>query len=199
METTVSEPLVVGQRAPTLKGQPVFGLPVETGAGTPMAVLFLRDLAGSTSRATVGRVHSALGKFEAQAIPVVALTRTPLEDARDFVPRYHVLFPVIVDETGEHFAAWSVKRDKLLLGTLTRMRPATLKHLVSSMSAGRGLPRGGLDILPAYFGIKADGTVAYARYAESVLEQPDMDSIWDAISDGTPAPPPRAAYGAGAA
>ncbi len=179
----MSDALVVGKKAPTLKAQPLFGLPVETATGRPMVVLFLRDLAGSTTRATVNHVHAAIGRFEAAAIPIVALTRTPLADARDFVPRHHLLFPVIVDESGEHFAAWQVGRDAWFSGTLRHLKPSQVRAVVGSLSNGRGLPRAPFDQLPAFFAIKADGTLAYARYADSVVEQPDLDAIWAALAE----------------
>jgi peroxiredoxin len=166
-----------GEPAPRLEAQPVSGLPVRVGEG-PLAIVFLRSLSGWVAREAVARVTAAFSRFDEAGVRVVAVTRCDLELARDFVPREHVLFPVVVDETGAWFDAFGVGRDRGLLGTLAR--PTLLPNLAAALGRGRAKPDGGYDQLGAEVLVGADGIVRHARYARSVLELPDVEGLWDA-------------------
>jgi peroxiredoxin len=172
--------LQVGDPAPEATLQPVFGLPVDLHRGTRV-VVFLRPLTGSLARATIQRLIEAYPRFDAEGIQVIGVTRTDLEFARDFVPRYHVLFPIYVDESGSLTDAWKVAYDRAFLGTLKSLRPATVQAVVDAMQLGRVASALPSSLLPAYFVVR-DGKVVYARYASSVAEAPDVEALWNAAS-----------------
>jgi peroxiredoxin len=177
--------LSVGDVAPPLDVRPIFGLPVRTpgaaGGRAPLVVVFLRSLGGGNARAAVRALNAAFPRFDTDGIGVVGITRTELEVARDFVPRHHVLFPVVADLDGAIGAAYGIGRDRGLvrsaLGLLTT--PAAVATAASAAWEGRSAPEH-VDRLPAAFVVGRDGTVRYARYARTIWEQPDIEALWDA-------------------
>jgi peroxiredoxin len=177
--------LSVGQNAPTIDARPLFGLPVRTpgaaGGRQPLAVVFLRSLGGGNARAAVRALNAAYARFDAAGVQVVGISRTDLVIARDFVPRYHVLFPVIADEDGALSASWSIGRDRglvrSLIGVLTR--PDALANAASAAWEGRSAPEH-LDQLPAEFVVGVDGRLRHVRYGTTVWDQPDIEALWEA-------------------
>jgi peroxiredoxin len=169
----------VGDRAPLFTFPLISGLPVDMRRQTTV-LAFLRPLTGSQPRVAVNKLQEAWPRFDAAGMSVVGLTRTSLEFARDFVPRYHVLFPMVCDTAGEYFDAYQVARDKGYLGTLKGMRPAALRTAVENLNLGRSGPQLPSDTLPAFFVVATDGTVKYARYATAITEQPDIEALWAA-------------------
>lgn len=171
--------LTVGDAAPGMKLHPVFGLPVDLSHGTTV-VAFLRPLTGCTARVQITTLTEAFPRFDAEAIRVVGVTRTDLTYARDFVPRYHVLFPIYVDETGEVFRAFQVGADKGLAKTLTTL-PTRLGTAVEALKLGRTWNVLPSSDLPAWFVVR-DGRVAYASYGSSAMDQPDIEELWRAAT-----------------
>lgn len=172
-----------GDAAPMFTLQPVMGLPVKL-EGHVTVVCFLRPLEGSVSRTAIATLQEAWSRFDAEGIQLVGITRTDLTFGRDFVPRYHVLFPIVIDETGEYSQAYDIPCDKGFMGTLKGLRPEAVRTFVGSLEHGRGAPRLPSTILPAEFVIGRDGAVRYAHYATSVLDQPDIEALWNAAREG---------------
>ncbi len=170
--------LHAGDLAPALQGQPVFGLPVTTGA-TPLVVLFLGALKAGATRAAIEATHAALPRLDAAGVRVVGFTRSSLEVARDFVPRNHVRFSILTDPEGLRFADWGVGRDKRFLGSLAALRPSTLRGALRI--ARRGLADHAADQLPAAFLVGVDRRVHFLRYGTSVLELPDFEALCAAL------------------
>lgn len=169
--------LSVGALAPAFTVQPVFGLPVSTG-GRPLIVLFLRSLSGSIARAVVPRVHAVLPRVEAAGGTVVAFTRCDLTLARDFVPREHVLFPVVVESDPRRFEAWGVGRDAgLRRSALALLTPGGIAAASAVLGSGRARPDGGVDQLAAGFRLDADGRIEEAWYGRTIWELPDLESL----------------------
>lgn len=173
--------LQVGDEAPAFRVQPVFGLPVQTG-GRPLVVTFVRPLEGGMARAALKALQDAFPRFDGAGIGVVAFTRCDLTLARDWVPRNHLLLPLVVDDEGRWFDAYGVGRDKGLLRSIGGLRPSTLVAAGRALGEGRSRPTGGGDQLPAEFVVGADGRVRYARYGRTVLDQPDVEALWAAAS-----------------
>jgi peroxiredoxin len=109
----------VGDIAPALVGQPVFGLPVELGAKQrhPVAVCFVRHLGSPFCRAALAQLQARYAEFDVVGAQVLVITPSPFEVATDFVPRHQLLFPVICDPDRLHFEAWGVGLDRTLLST----------------------------------------------------------------------------------
>lgn len=170
-----------GDRAPLFRFHLISGLPVDMARQTTV-LAFLRPITGSQSRIAVNRLQEAWPRFDAAGVQIVGITQVDLEFARDFVPRYHVLFPMVCDVPGEYFAAYQTQHDKGFLGTLKSLGPAALRSLSDGFNLGRAganLPSGQL---PATFVVGADGTVRYARYGTTVFEHPDIEALWAASS-----------------
>jgi peroxiredoxin len=179
------KPLAAGDATPALDVRPIFGLPVRTpgaaGGRSPLVVVFLRSLGGGNARAAVRAMNAAFPRFDTDGIGVVGVTRTELEVARDFVPRYHVLFPIVADLDGTIGDAWGIDRDRGLLRSAAGLftMPSALATAASAAWEGRAAPEH-VDRLPAAFVVGRDGTIRYARYARTIWEQPDIEALWDA-------------------
>ncbi|MFN7142193.1 MAG: AhpC/TSA family protein [Myxococcota bacterium] len=173
--------LSVGDLAPPFHVQPVFGLPVTTG-GRPLAVLFLRSLSGSLARAAIAEATKALPRLHAAGGQMVGFTRCDLTLARDFVPRNHVLFPIVVEPDDARFEAWGVGRDKALArSAASLLAPASLRTLSTALPLGRARPESGWDRLGAQFLVGPDGRVRYARYARTIFNLPDVEGLCAAL------------------
>lgn len=170
----IREPLREGDPAPPFLLQPVSGLPVEVGPSGPVSVLlFLRPLASAHSRLTVGLLQQQHDAWD--GIQVVQFTRSLEENVRDFVPRHHILLPVVNDLPGRWYAAYGVGRDRALARSLADV--TGWMRLPQTLLAGMGRPEGCYDQLPAAFVIDGHGRVARAWYGRSVLALPDLDAL----------------------
>ena len=97
--------------APTLRAQPVFGLEVDLhalSARGPVALVFTRFLGSPHARASLFALNAAYPDFDRQGVALVAVSDSSLRAARDFVPRYQLLFPLICDPEHQHYAAFEV-------------------------------------------------------------------------------------------
>jgi peroxiredoxin len=153
--------LRVGEAAPLLDAQPVSGLRVRVGSGAPLVVCFVRSVLGGQARAAVRAAHADLPALEARGIGVVLVTRGPMEAARDFVPRWHVRVPVVVDEDGAMFRAWGVGAASWTQ-TLRGVGGPVLRDQFRAAFEGRGGLRDPLQ-LPATFFVDAGGVVRFAE------------------------------------
>ncbi len=175
--------ITVGTAAPALAGQPVFGLPFELSRlqrRGPVVVAFLGGLSGAAALENVQRLTTIWPRVDAKAGGMVGITRSPLEAARDFVPRHHVLFPVLCDEAGQHTAAWGVGRATGLAALLLRARPDLLRRAVSVVRTGQPMPEAHPDQLPAAFVVGSDGRVRYGWYGTGPSALLDGEALWAA-------------------
>jgi len=159
----------------------VMGLPVDMTRQTTV-LAFLRPVTGSQPRRAVALLQEAWPRFDAAGIAMVALTDADLTFTRDFVPRYHVLYPLVCDTTGEFFRAYDVQRDRGFTSTAASLRPASMRLALASLELGRDWTTLPSSQLPAFFVVARDGTVKYARYGRSITEQPDIEALWTAAA-----------------
>jgi peroxiredoxin len=132
--------IAVGSAAPALRGQPVFGLPFDLEARRQrgaMAVIFMAPLLAGVSQRNLAALTAIWPRIDAEAGGMVLVSRSPLETARDFVPRHHVLFPMLVDSTGEMAAAWGVGKATGLASRLARARPGFVRDALSVWRNGQ--------------------------------------------------------------
>ncbi len=168
---------VDGERAPALDVAPVSGLRVRSGEG-PLVVAFVRGIGGMQARGAVRALQEVLPAVQRLGGGIVVVTPGPLEFARDFVPRWHVRMPVVVDLDGELRRAWGVPTAEV----------PVWKHL-SASSFGRGVTtlfeghvhRGGVDLLPAVFVLDGSGVVVDAERARSRWDLPEVTRIRRAV------------------
>ncbi len=167
----------VGETAPALAGQPVFGVPfdlVRAGGRGVVLIAFVRPPGSPHAQKAIGRLHSLWAEIDAAGGAIVVVTSGSLESVRDWVPREHILVPVLHDERGELHAAWGVGRDAAWR-TLAR-GAGPIRGLVSALRPGKALIRPEDDYLPAEFVVRND-RVTYAAVGRSVLHLPDTNAL----------------------
>ena len=173
----------VGGAAPSLHGQPVFGRPFhldQVRARGSVVVGFLGALSSAATLQNLARLTEVWPQVDAKAGGLVVVTRSPLETARDFVPRHHVLFPMLVDESGELCAAWGVQAATGAGAVWVRARPALLSRALSVLRNGQPLPEAHVDQAPAAFVVGKDGVVRHAWYGGSVGALVPAEALWAA-------------------
>ncbi len=173
--------LQTGDRAPAFTARPIFGLeqPVPAGdGGRPLVLCFVRPMASPFTRAAMAAIQKRYADFDRAGVPLYVITRTDLTQARDFVPRYHVLAPVVVDADGSMHERYGVGQDRMLGRSLVGLvNPGNLRRIVDALQYGHGKPHPLLSQLGAQFVIAPDGRVAYAHYDQTIFETPDLDAL----------------------
>lgn len=165
-----------GETAPLFTARPVFGLPfdlkdqVQSG---PVLVVFVRSLASPVTRSLLAQLQAAFPRLDQHGVRVVAVTTSALEPARDFVPRYHVLFPVICDPTGELFRRFDIPKDGPGLALLRSV--TGIANLTGALSLGHGRPeREAWGQRPACYLVDRGGEVREAWVGSGVWDLPDL-------------------------
>ena len=175
--------LKAGGVAPQIDMQPVFGLRVNLQKWVEKraaVIIFVRGLNDPFCRQAMASIQEEYPKFDLAGIQVLVVTRSNLETARDFVPRYHVLAPVIADSEGALFEAFGVSSAgmkqtlKALVGDITKMN--------EGFKFGVGLPEGVSKQFPAEFVIGKDLNVVYANLGDRFSHQPDLAKLLEVAS-----------------
>lgn len=160
---------VVGERAPALDVAPVSGLRVRSGEG-PFVVAFVRGIGGMQARAAVRALQAVLPSVQRLGGGMVVVTPGPLEVARDFVPRWHVRVPVVVDADGELRRAWGVATAGLPVWK--DLAVASVRLAVTTIVEGH-VHHGGADLRPAVFVLDGSGVVRDVDLATTRWALPD--------------------------
>lgn len=169
--------LKVGQDAPAFTKRPVFGLPVQLPHARYSTVLcFVRGLGSPWTRETLAQLQDRWSEFDVLGHQVVAVTDSPASIAQDFVPRYHVLFPVICDPEQELFRAYSVGGTVSLAGNLRGLAGSARQGLRALRHGVGPLERNHLK-LPASFCVSKDGHVTHASYGRAMTDVPEIDAL----------------------
>ncbi|RME20990.1 MAG: hypothetical protein D6798_19170 [Deltaproteobacteria bacterium] len=173
--------LHVGDAAPTVTLRPIFGLarsvPPAAGEG-PLVLCFVRPFASPFSRAVMAAIQARYADFDRVGVQLMVVTRTDLAEARDFVPRYHVLAPVVVDVDGALHDRFGVGVDKGLVRSLAGLAsPATVRTAVDALRHGHGRPHPRITQLGAQFVVGPDGRLAMVHYDRTIFERPDLDAL----------------------
>ncbi len=162
--------LTVGEAAPSFRAQPVFGLPVDVEQHTsryPLVIAFVSSLGSPLTRQSLAQLQEHYADFDVLGIQVTAVTRSGLDVARDFVPRHHVLYPVLSDPAGELYERYQVTSQ----GWLTKVKaldPRSVRKAMQSIKLGVGRPERGTTQLPAEFVVAPGGELVFARYGTHI-------------------------------
>lgn len=169
-----------GVPVPVAQMEPVSGLPVVFGK-LPAVVVFVRDLHGTTARVAIARFEVVRQKLDAAGVQMAIVTRTDLEYARDYVPRHHVLIPLVADVEGDLRKQFGLGSDGAFTGSLLALRPSTLRAWFDGMSLGRdpAMPNGDLG---GEFVIDRNGRVVYSRGFKGGLDLPDIDKLVEIVT-----------------
>ena len=169
--------LTVGDLHPSFVRSPVSGLAFDSEVATaerPLLLVFLRHPGGATTRRVVAELSAEFASLDRAGVAVVVVMRGAEAAIRDFVPRNHLLFPVIHDEHGSLFATYRVAGDQMFMGTLSRPW-----RLLKAFGTDRGGP-GTADQLPAAFVIAPGGSIEHSWYGRSVMDEAPLPELIDA-------------------
>ena len=114
---------------------------------------------------------------EFDGIQVVQFARSSLELARDFVPRQHLLLPLVCDPEGQWYDRYGVRssfRDTLL-------NPASFLAYFSRLSWGHGAPEGAYGQSSAAFVVAPTGELRWVWYGRGIFELPDVSVLKEAV------------------
>ena len=170
--------LQAGQQAPQFLRRPVFGLELdleELTSSRPLALVFVGSLGSEQGMRILMSLQSQCSEFEREGVGLLAVTSSGLLLARDFVPRHHLLFPLIADPDGELAEAYQVG-DAGLRHLLQGWSPAGLRSRLRLFQQGLGWQRDPRADLPAAFLVSPGGSLAQVQY-ESASSTLDIDSM----------------------
>jgi peroxiredoxin len=175
--------LRIGQAAPKFCTRPVFGRDVDLEAWTrdkPLAISFVQHTNSPMARRALTLLQTSARDFDLADINILAVTPTSILIARDFVPRFHVIFPLIADADRVLFDLFEVPRAGRMQA-LRAFRPAMLVETARSLQEGFGpdpLTLEGQETqLPAEFVIAPGGEVVYAHCGAAITDMPDVEAI----------------------
>lgn len=174
--------LQVGEDAPRFSAQPVFGLHVELEKQTsryPLVICFLPHTGSPFCREAMAKLQAAYASFDVNGIQVLVVTPASMDVANDYVPRYHILFPVVCDPQFELFGLYDVPKGGAS-GALKSLRPDKLVQNLRAFRRGLGPVEGVETQLPAFFVVAPGGKLAYAKYGTAISDQPDVDALLEA-------------------
>ena len=172
-----------GDTAPEFQARPIFGHEVDVPDGLdtrPLVLCFVPFLGSPFARRALAMLQERCADFDLIGARLVAITQTDLTAARDFVPRYHILFPVISDPDGQLQSLFDIQEDRFLLSSLRAALRGNSHGARPSQSVfefGVGWFNGPVRQLGAEFVIDHQGTVQYARYASGVMDTPDVEAL----------------------
>jgi len=178
--------LKVGDKAPTFQERPIFGYDVDVGgitADKPLAICFLQHSNSPLARRAAAELQEAYREFDLADIDLAAVIPTSLRVARDFVPRFHLLFRVVADPDRKLFEQYGVgeagSRD-----SLKNLKPSLLVETARHLQQGFGPDalsfEGTQRQLPAQFVIAPGGALAYVNYGSSITDSLDVEAILNA-------------------
>ena len=175
--------LSAGATVPSFSRRPVFGLDVVVPPPQrPIVLCFVRSLSNPLTREALAILQQHWPRFDLEGVQVVAVTDSEPVVAQDFVPRYHVLFPVICDPEHALFQAFQVGGDQALAGTVRALAGGGVRNAFRALRHGHGpLERKQLK-LPAEFVVAPDGRLLYSHYGRSMTDVPDVDALIAACS-----------------
>ena len=171
-----------GDGAPAFSIRPIFGhqicVPAEETAGL-LVLTFVGSLASPFTRRWLAAFQDQFADFDRVGARVAAVAACAVEDAQDFVPRYHLLYPLAAEPEGTIAAQYAVQQDRMLLRSL---RGGLLQNTRSALSFGVGWGGGSIRTLPAAFVIAPAGDVRWSQYANSIADVPDIEGLLQCVS-----------------
>lgn len=167
------DPLKPGDIAPSFRIQPVFGLPLQV-PGRRSLLLFLRPLSSPSTRSLLATLQASHRDFD--RLQVVQFTRSSLEQCRDFVPRQHLLLPLVSDPEGQWYRAYGVG-DGL---ARTFLNPRAFLQYSSRLSMGHGRPEGALGQQTAALLLDPEAKVLWSWYGRGIFDLPSKEQLSEA-------------------
>jgi len=164
--------LAQGDAAPNFSVRPIFGVPISAPPPQPCVLSFVGSLASPYNRRWLAAFQDNHADFDRRGVMVAAVAHCGVRSAQDFVPRYHLLYPLAADPDGAIADLYGVGRDRWLLASL----PGVVRSR-GALAHGVGWGEGSVRRLPAVFYIDTDGTLRAVQYGRSIADTPDIEAL----------------------
>lgn len=169
--------LAPGSPVPQTLLQPVSGLPLtlpEACAQGPVLLCFAGPLRTALARQTLAEVQASFATFDRLGVRVVAVSAADLRLARDYVPRHHLLFPLVVEGASELERAWDVGGEGRSSSFLADLSGETLRRGLRAAKRGGGW-RGARPCVAYLLG--REGRIVLCQLGASALRGPDLEAL----------------------
>ena len=175
----MSKKPTLNQLAPDFEAKPVFGkrLLLQKEAQTrPLVLVFVPGLASPVARNHLASLQSRVADFDLAGVGLYALTPSTLVSAQDFVPRHHLLFPLIADPERSIHRLYGAGR----MGprqALRSLQPESLKQGAAALRQGAGLGVRGTLRGARGFVVGRGGLLLHTYCAPSLFEPLPIDEL----------------------
>jgi len=186
--------LEVHQKAPHFEAKPIFGRHFsleEACIDRPLVLVFVPSLGSALTRACLAQVQKMVPAFDLAGVGLFALTRSSVRASQDFVPRYHLRFPLIADPEGAIFSQYGVQRLRPKQA-LNSLRPSALKQGLQALRFGVGFPEKVFLSPPAAFAVAQGGRIAQVHLGSSMTDSLPLETVLATVlPEGVPKPKSR--------
>lgn len=169
----------LNQPAPDFKSKPVFGKMLslqEEAKQRPVVLVFVPGLSSPIARNVLAALQARVADFDLAGVGLYALTPSTLTSAQDFVPRHHLLFPLIADSDRSIHRLFGVGR----LGpkqAARSLQPESLKQGVSALRQGAGFQIRGTIRSTSAFVVSRGGHLAHIHCGRSLFDSLPVDEL----------------------
>ncbi len=139
-------------------------------------LVFVPDLASPWAREVLAQLQAHVQAFDLAGVGLYAISPSPLTAAQDFVPRYHLLFPLIADSDRRIHGLYNVKAGGPR-ALLSSAGPAALRRAAVALKRGVGRPSRGLFSPVQAFVLGQDGRVHSHFSARSLFEELPLEDL----------------------
>ena len=167
-----------GDPAPPVQSRPVSGPAVAVpDPGGAVALVFVGPLGSPLARKTLAEAQARFADFDRRGVRLVAVSSSGLDEARDFVPRHHLLPALVLDPDGAISQRYGVPEARVRLADL-----GGLGRLVGALELGLG--RSAAPATQAAFGVTRAGRLCDVQVGASPFDAPDLDRLLAALEAG---------------
>lgn len=177
----MSKKPTVNQLAPDFEAKPVFGkrLALQHEAQIrPIVLVFVPGLASPVARNGLAVLQAHVADFDLAGVGLYALTPSSLTSAQDFVPRHHLLFPLIADSDRSVHRLYGVGR----LGPIQALRslqPESLRQGAATLRQGAGLGLRGTFRAARGFVVGRGGLILHTYCSRTLFEPLPVEELLD--------------------
>ena len=178
----MSKKPTVNQLAPNFEAKPVFGKRLalqQEAQKRPIVLVFVPGLASPVARNALAALQVHVAEFDLAGVGLYALTPSTLISAQDFVPRHHLLFPLIADSDRSIHRLYGVGR----LGpkqVLRSLQPESLKQGAATLRQGAGFGLRGTFRAARGFVVGRGGLILHSYCSRSLFQPLPVEELLEA-------------------
>lgn len=172
----------LNQLAPDFEAKPVFGkrlLLQEEAKKRPLVLVFVPGLASPVARNILAALQAMVADFDLAGVGLYAITPSTLVSAQDFVPRHHLLFPLIADSERSIHRLYGAGR----MGpkqAIRSLQPESLKQGAAALRQGAGFGVRGTLRGACGFVVGRGGLLLHTYSARTLFEPIPLDQLLEA-------------------